>query len=48
MCLCVFPGPGGARGGEGGSAEGYLFTRRGLPVAGQPERSGVRWGDVPS
>lgn len=47
-CTCVFPGPGGTSGGEGGSAEGCLFTWRGLQMAGQPERSGVRWGDVPS
>lgn len=43
-----FPGPGGTGGGEGGSAEGCLFTWRGLPVAGQPERSGVRRGHVPT
>lgn len=44
----MFPGPGGTSGGEGGGAEGYLFTRWGLPVAGQPERSGVRRRDVPT
>ena len=43
---CRFPGPGGTSGGAGGGAEGYLPTWRGLPVAGQPERSGVWRGDV--
>lgn len=44
--LCVCAGPGGPGGGEGGRAEGYLFTRRRLPVAGQPGRTDVWRGDV--
>lgn len=42
----LFSGLSGTRGGEGGSAEGYIFTWRGLSMAGQSERTGVWRGDV--
>lgn len=48
MCCCyyyVFPGPCCPGNREGDSTEKYLPARRGLSVAGQPQRPGVRRGN---